>query len=495
MGEGAPPSPVAPTITTQPSDQTVPEGETVLFTVGVSVTEPLSYQWYFNTNTVLADETDVVLSLTNVQTNNAGGYSVVVTNSAGSVTSVVATLTVTNIIAAPSITTQPQNQTATEGGSATFTVVAMGTAPLSYQWYFNTNTPLADRTNATLTLNPVQTNDAGGYSVIVTNSLGSVTSVVATLTVTSSNTPNFEHVGFGNHGFMVTGGAGGPEVTVTTGEQLNQYSDSNGPYIIYVSGTVSISGMSTHVRPNKTVIGLGTNATLVGGGLYMYRSTNVIIRNLIIKNSTEDDIGLHYSTNIWIDHCTFVDATDGELDITQSSDYVTVSWCKFHYTGDTGHNFVSLIASSDSDGGSQYHVTYHHNWWGSYCVERMPSVRFGRVHAYNNYYHAPGNNYCVRSRLYAECRVEHNHFENVQNPWEVYITTSAPLGKVFATNNVQVNTTWTGTTTNKDGTIRLYVPGTDTVFTPPYSYTLDSASQVPDLVTNWAGAGRITITP
>jgi pectate lyase len=262
--------------------------------------------------------------------------------------------------------------------------------------------------------------------------------------------------------------------------------------------------MQTHIRPNKTVIGVG-NVALSGGGLYLYRSTNVIIRNLTIVDSSEDDLGIHYSDHVWIDHCTFLDATDGELDITQSSDYITVSWCKFGYTANPpalDHKFVSLIAASDSDNGTQYHVTYHHNWWSDGCVERMPSVRFGRVHCFNNYYNAPGNNYCVRTRIAAELRVENNFFQNVQNPWEQYVTgATGTQGKLFAANNnvpflgTAFGVTWTGTTTNKDGTIRYAIPGTDTVFAAPYSYTLDASSAVPNLVTNNAGASKGPFAP
>jgi pectate lyase len=132
----------------------------------------------------------------------------------------------------------------------------------------------------------------------------------------------------------------------------------------------------------------------------------------------------------------------------------------------------------------------------------MPSVRFGRVHVFNDYYNAPGNNYCVRTRKEAECRVENNYFESVKNPWEQYITGSGDIqGKLYAANNnvpflgTDYGVTWSGTTTNKDGTIRVMIPGTDTVFTPSYSYTLDAASAVPDLARNYAGAGKGPFAP
>jgi pectate lyase len=230
--------------------------------------------------------------------------------------------------------------------------------------------------------------------------------------------------GYANIGLNVTGGAGGEIVTVTNGAQLNEYTDAKPPYIIYVSGTLQINGMDTHVRPNKTIIGLGTNALLEGGGLYLYKSTNVIIRNLTIKGSTDDNLGMLFSANVWVDHCTLMDSKDGNMDIGRASDNITVSWCKFYYETKQDHALARLLGSSDAEivSSNKLHVTFHHNWFGENVRERMPSIRWGTVHLYNNYYNTPGNNYCVRTRLNAQSRIENNVFENVKNPWEIYIT-------------------------------------------------------------------------
>jgi hypothetical protein len=83
----------------------------------------------------------------------------------------------------PSITSQPADQMVLVGQNATFNVTAIGSVPLNYQWYFNTNTALSAGTNATLTVSNVQSNDAGAYSVVVTNYAGSVTSLVAWLSI------------------------------------------------------------------------------------------------------------------------------------------------------------------------------------------------------------------------------------------------------------------------------------------------------------------------
>ncbi len=184
VGGQAPPRGFAPAITNQPADQSVTAGQTATFTVGASGTEPLSYQWYFNTNTLLGGAASSSLEIVNAQTNDAGGYSVVVSNAYGSATSTVARLTVLG--AAPVIVTHPTDQTIMVGQDATFTVGASGTAPLAYQWYYQTNTLLDGHTNSALLITNAQTNNTGAYLVIVTNSLGSATSAVAMLTVSTT---------------------------------------------------------------------------------------------------------------------------------------------------------------------------------------------------------------------------------------------------------------------------------------------------------------------
>jgi pectate lyase len=169
-----------------PQDQFVLVGQNASFNVQASGTAPLSYQWYYNTNSVLTNATSSALALTSVQLSDAGGYSVIVSNSYGSVTSAVAQLTVT-IPVAPSIDTQPQEQTnISPGASVSFSVIASGSEPLNYQWYYNTNSVITNATDATLTLTNVQVANAGSYSVVVNNLAGFVTSSNAILTVNTN---------------------------------------------------------------------------------------------------------------------------------------------------------------------------------------------------------------------------------------------------------------------------------------------------------------------
>lgn len=394
---------------------------------------------------------------------------------------------------APTILTQPLSRTVFAGENTTFNVGASGTAPLFYKWYFNTNTLLVAEGNSLLITN-AQTNHAGNYFVIVTNNVGSATSSVATLTVTAApmgGTPS----GFATLNGGTTGGAGGPIVTVTNFAQFDDYARvRTGPYIIQVQGTINLGTSNARVTSNKSIVGLGTNATLVGN-LKAFGVNNVIVQNITFTNPNQvgdgDGFTLDDTRNVWVDHCTFVDCGDGSMDITHGSDWVTVSWCKFYYTFNSGHNFVNLIGHSDNNSSEdigRLHVTFHHNWWSTLCVERMPRVRFGRVHSFNNYFNSPGNNYCFRAARDSEVLIEHNYFQDVKNNWELYRTVGAD-GKIYATNNIQINTTWSSGDPDS-----VQIPGTNilsAVLNPPsYAYAPEDATLVPNLIVNGAGVGK-----
>ncbi|HXI84332.1 MAG TPA: glycosyl hydrolase family 28 protein [Verrucomicrobiae bacterium] len=177
-------APTAPAVTTEPQGQSVFEGQNATFAVVPNGTLPLSYQWYYNTNTPIANATNSTLALTNVHLADAGGYSVLLSNPYGAVTSAAGQLTVG--LAAPAISTQPQNLTVIPGQFATFSVTASGSQPLIYQWYYNTNTLLAGATGASVILTNVQSTNAGSYSVVVSNTAGAVTSSNAVLTVNTN---------------------------------------------------------------------------------------------------------------------------------------------------------------------------------------------------------------------------------------------------------------------------------------------------------------------
>jgi Immunoglobulin domain/PKD domain/Immunoglobulin I-set domain len=170
-------------IQTQPSNQVVAAGQTVTFSVVAFNSPPFSYQWLFN-GTNIADATNATYNISDVQSNDDGAYSVIVSDAVASVNSSNANLTVVYPI---QITAQPASQILPSGSNVTFTVVATGTTS-GYQWYFD-GAPLTDGGNvsgsmtATLTLANIQTNNSGNYTVVITNAFFSNASSNATLTV------------------------------------------------------------------------------------------------------------------------------------------------------------------------------------------------------------------------------------------------------------------------------------------------------------------------
>ncbi len=181
---GTPGTSTAPTITSQPASTSVTVGQTATFSVAATGTAPLSYQWTRGT-TVVGSNSPTYTTPATTSADNGAKFQVKVTNSEGSATSAMATLTVTAAATKPIIKTQPANATVTAGQTATFSVVADGTAPLTYQWMKGTTNV---GTNSASYTTPATTSADNGskFSVKVTNSAGGVTSASATLTVSAA---------------------------------------------------------------------------------------------------------------------------------------------------------------------------------------------------------------------------------------------------------------------------------------------------------------------
>ncbi len=174
-----------PVILTPPSSQTVALGDTVVLTISSAGSLPLGYQWLFNASPIPGAGT-TSLELTDVQVSQSGSYTVIITNAFGAVTSPPAVLTVLD----PAIVTQPADQLVILGTTASFSVVAAGTAPLGFQWFkdsaqLDNGGNISGAQTATLTLEAVSGGDAGGYCVVISNPSGTVTSRVAALTITN----------------------------------------------------------------------------------------------------------------------------------------------------------------------------------------------------------------------------------------------------------------------------------------------------------------------
>lgn len=220
-----------------------------------------SFKTYNATN--LAGATDSILTLTGVQQSQAGNYAVVITNEYGSITSSNAVLTVLPPVP-PSISSQPANQTVTIDGIAVFDVIASGTPPLAYQWNFN-GTTITGATNEALVLLDVQTNEAGLYSVDITNPGGALLSSNAFLAVVPPPT-NLPII-------TAFSPALGPAGTVVTISGLN-FSTSPGANLVRFGavqalvGSASATNLVVTVPPGATYAPLSVTV----GGLTAYAS-------------------------------------------------------------------------------------------------------------------------------------------------------------------------------------------------------------------------------
>ncbi len=324
---GSLPSPpgMGPSITTQPTNKTVNAGQSASFTVTATGSAPLRYQWFFNTNTPVPTATNATLNLTNAQAGNAGGYSVIITNGAGSVTSIVASLTVNS---PPGITTAPTNQTVIIGSNATFVVVASGSGTPGYQWYF-TNAPLPGATTSSLTITNAQTNDAGGYSVIVTNVFGAATSAIAVLTVVPPFPTNVFFVSTSAGNDSNPGTLASPYKTISKG--LSRVTSGGLVYVrggtYALSSKLSLSGTSASATntirlwayPGEIPVidSTGNSSDGVGiSGRYYH------LKGVVVMLAGHNGINISGNSNI-VENCTVHDNGNTGLHITGGTDGTT----------------------------------------------------------------------------------------------------------------------------------------------------------------------------
>jgi hypothetical protein len=248
------PDPVAPSISSQPASQTITAGQTAGFSVTASGTTPLTYQWQKNGVPISGVTSPTYTTPAETTSDNGSLFSVVVSNSAGSATSNSAVLTVNPAPVAPSITTQPSNQAITAGQTATFSVTASGTLPLIYQWQKN-GTNISGATSSRY-ITPAETSSDNGaqFTVVVSDSVGSITSNAAILTVNAATpgalTPSTASLSFGN---VIVNNSSAQSVTLTNSGAVN---------ITVSSVTVPGSGFNASGISNGEIITPGQAVTL-----------------------------------------------------------------------------------------------------------------------------------------------------------------------------------------------------------------------------------------
>lgn len=301
-----------------------------------------------------------------------------------------------------------------------------------------------------------------------------------------------------------TGGLGGEVIVVTTGEQLNtlmksrkdsRFNKHYPPLIVVIEGVLTFPEdemIDVKETYNLSILGKDPNATLMGVGLNIYKSYNIIVRNLTFMDCPDDAINVDdpLSHHIWIDHCTFTDSPDvdvegerhdGLVDIKGGANYITVSWNRFE-----NHRKTCLLGHSDNNGAEdigRLKVSYHHNWFNN-THSRHPRVRFGQCHVFNNLYdnRKRGMDYAIASTEQADVLVEANMFWQVRYPSRVGYGNSDP-GDLQEYDNLYINS---GTPQTRG-----------TTFDPCdyYDYTTDPAADIPWLIMTYAGAGVLDVAP
>ncbi|ESZ90472.1 Polysaccharide Lyase family 1 protein [Sclerotinia borealis F-4128] len=284
--------------------------------------------------------------------------------------------------------------------------------------------------------------------------------------------------GFATQNGGTTGGKGGVTTTVSTLAQVTTAVTNDAvARVIVVSGTITGS-VKVRVGSNKTIVGK-KGATLVGIGLYINKSANVIVRNIITQKvfaSNGDAIGVQASKNVWIDH---VDASsdlldgkdyyDGLIDVTHACDWVTISNSYIH-----DHFKASLIGHSDNNAAEDtghLTVTQHNNYWSN-IGSRTPSFCFGFGHVFNSYF--LNTNTGIDTRDGAQILVQSNVFKNVSEP--IAALYSDDTGYANAFDN------------DLGGYTNTAPVGTLTTTSVPYLYALLGSAKVVGAVVGTAGA-------
>ncbi|KAF2278182.1 pectin lyase-like protein [Westerdykella ornata] len=309
---------------------------------------------------------------------------------------------------------------------------------------------------------------------------------------------DFSLVGFAKDNPIgpTTGGQGGKTIKVTSPAELAAAVQGNEPAIIIAQGAFNLTSR-LKVGSNKSLIGAGSGALITGSGITINSNTNVIIRNLAIRNILDNDgITIQNSTRVWIDHNEFSsdldhgpDHYDGQCDIVRASDWITVSWNYFH-----DHWKSSLVGNSDAlrdvDSG-HLHVTYHHNYW-RHEGTRGPAGRFGHQHVFNNLYE-DFLYQAIHSRSDNQVLVEGNVFRgNTREALSTYglvipddSPNTSPEGdwELDGFANLGAKNDW--------GTATINITQVGNFTRAPYRYKLTPLKQVVKVVKAGVGLGKI----
>jgi pectate lyase len=334
--------------------------------------------------------------------------------------------------------------------------------------------------------------------------------------------PGYGLVGFASLNGMgqngTTGGAGGPHVRVFTLNELVRYAQTNVALRIEVANDIDLSPLANAnqgfpanfptgeilVNSNKTIYSKNGSAIRRGSlriGKGPNGKHNIIIRNLKFRDlwvldpsGAYDTYGWDYisiesgSHHIWVDHCDFEQVYDGMVDIKGGADFVTVSWNVFRLQ--KKGNLVGASDNADETDRGHLNVTFHHNWYDR-VDERMPRMRFGNAHVFNLYCTSLGGR-GIQSTTEAATLVENVYFLHPRSGSRPTVEENGgPTGTVKVVNSIIVNLPGVNVQFRQFGHSNFTFNAPFAGSMPPYVYTLDSVADVPNIVTNFSGVGRV----
>ncbi|WP_439130346.1 pectate lyase family protein [Polaribacter sp.] len=386
-----------------------------------------------------------------------------------------------------------------------------------------------------------------------------VFNVFITLTTQAQN-PDFSMVGFATLNGSTTGGEGGQIVTPTNIAELKQYVENEStPYIIRItkefntgvqtwvdvdggivnsgdSGAIATTfGAILKMGSNKTLIGIGDQAFFNRIGLVIQCQSNIIIRNIkftmkhvpatrdgeykildtdgVTTLGDPDCIGIQadkdsipenqrISEHIWIDHCEFYnenidnkDRYDGLVDNKNNTQNLTISWNYFH-----DHSKALLSGSGNSDNYNRT-ITFHHNYFARIDGSRLPLLRYGQHHYFNNYMEdCPGDG--LNLRINSNAYIEGNYFKDSKKPVFGKLSENGQ-GKLIDNIFESCSRLPDGITNINQGKSSPLSSSEDFVrdcnFTPAnlytYSNVIHETTEIPDVVSTYSGIGKISQDP